>query len=557
MSGLLLAALATPALIALAWPWPSLRPIGLKLAPWAALPAAALTLAHFMVTAAAPTLEIPTLFVGIRLGLDETGSAFLLLTSLLWVIAGGFAAAYHREDPSRDSFFGFFVLTMTGSLGLVLAQDLVSFYLFFALMTFAAYGLVIHRRDQEAIRAGRVYLVLAIPGELALMAGVLAFGTAAGWEVAFGVETEAFWAGALSGELTSTFPGPFASPEFLAGLLVAGFAVKAGLAPLHVWLPLAHPVAPTAASALLSGALIKAGLLGWIRVLPTEVAIPSVGAGLVALGALTAIYAVVVGLAQDEAKTILAYSSVSQMGYMAVGTGVLVLEPSLAPLALPAVTIYALHHGLAKGALFLTVGVADRFLTSGPTATLGRWLILICALLPALALGGAPLTSGLFAKTVLVDAATRLDAAWMSSAGSLFFVAATGTVLLMVRFLERLARRMHDAPAPVHPGDRSLGVTVPWALLLIAVAAAPFWVVRAVRIPVEVSTPAFHYAPSSALLPLLLGVGIGAWIHFRPAVLGRAKGIRVPAGDVLVPVERAVVRRLESLRDLTGSTSDR
>ncbi len=558
MSGLLLAAVLVPALLALAWPWSRLRPVGVALAPWAAIPGLALSLVHFAGPGTTPSLEISILMVGLRLGVDGPGGAFLLLASFLWLAAGIFARSYHARDPRREAFFAFFVLTMTGNLGVILAQDLVSFYLFFALMTFSAYGLVIHHRDRRAIRAGRVYLVMAIGGELALLVGVLALVSVAGGAVGFGPEMEAAWAGLLGdlgGGGSAAVPGGFlssvtASPTLVAGLLLAGFGVKAGLAPLHIWLPLAHPVAPTAASALLSGVLIKAGLLGWLRVLPVEVSVPSVGTALLLAGAATALYGVLVGLAQDEAKAVLAYSSVSQMGYMAMGTGLLALEPRLAPVALAAVIHFALHHGVAKGALFLSVGVVDRLPRAGLDTPRWRRPILAGALLPVLALSGAPLTAGLLAKTELAHALVGFESTWTPALGHFLVVGAGGTALLMARFLVLLNRRTrrpnggHGAAG--EPAPPPWGLVAPWVAVLGAVVAAPLWVVHAHVPPEAAGAPGLTYMPPSSWLPLLLATILAAGVLLHPGTLGRLARVRIPPGDILLGVERPLRRLLFS-----------
>src|SRR5690606_9904977 len=127
-------------------------------------------------------------------------------------------------------------------------------------------------------------------------------------------------------ELPAVRAAVAASPSgpIVAGLLLAGFGVKVGAVPLHMWLPLAHPAAPTPASAVLSGAMSTAGLLGWLRVLPFgDASLPSIGIWVLAAGMLAAFAGVAAGLTQTDAKTALAYSSISQMGLltMAVGAG--------------------------------------------------------------------------------------------------------------------------------------------------------------------------------------------------------------------------------------------
>lgn len=250
------------------------------------------------------TIRWPDLLFGVQIGLDSIGRVFLGFSAILWFLAGQYALGYMLHDPRQKRFFLFFILTGLGNLSLPFAQDAASFYLAFATMTFAAYGLVIHYGTDAALRAGRVYLVMAILGEMLLLVGLLRLAHAAG--------------SALMTEMALAA----AEDQFACWLLFAGFGVKAGIPLLHLWLPLAHPVAPTPASAVLSGAMIKAGVLGWLGFLPFGVAeIPLLGRGMLIFGASAAFLAVLAGLCQRETKAVLAYSSISQMGYLTVGAG--------------------------------------------------------------------------------------------------------------------------------------------------------------------------------------------------------------------------------------------
>lgn len=246
---LLLPVFVWPLLLALVLMTGVLRRFVLVLAPWAALPGLVVSL---LLTPGA-MLDLPWLLLGASLGLDETASMFLFFTSFLWVVAGVYASGYFKEDPSRVRFFIAFLLAMAGNLGLILAQDMVLFYTLFALMSFASYVLVVHTATAAAIRAGRIYIMLVVVGEVLLFA---AFAMAA--QASGSLEFSA---------VRSTLAGAD-SKNWIIGLTLAGFGIKAGVIGLHVWLPLAHPVAPTPASAVLSGAMIAAGLLGWMRMLP-------------------------------------------------------------------------------------------------------------------------------------------------------------------------------------------------------------------------------------------------------------------------------------------------
>jgi formate hydrogenlyase subunit 3/multisubunit Na+/H+ antiporter MnhD subunit len=504
---------------------------GRALAPWAALPALAVALLP-----AAPTpASYPGLLLGTRVGVDATGGLFLLLTALLWTAAGIYARSYHAADGARPRLFFFWLLTLAGNLGVTVALDLVGFYLSFALMTFAAYGLVVHAGSAPALRAGRVYLGMAVLGEGMLLAGLLL--AAAGAEGT-----------GLAEIATAVADSP--RRELVVGLLLAGFGVKAGALPLHVWLPLAHPVAPTPANAVLSGCMIKAGLLGWLRFLPLgEAAVPTWGAVLAGLGLVAAFFGVVAGATQRDPKTALAYSSISQMGFLNLAVGLGLMAPDAWPYAWAACVAYALHHGLAKGALFLGVGVV--------AGAVGRARVVALAGLgfAALAVAGAPLTSGSLAKGALKGAAARVPEwpAWLDGALSL---AAVGTTLLMGRFLMLVWRAPH---APAHPS--TAGVWIPWVALLAAVGAVLRWV------PTHYELELGGYVPGVwvAAWPVVAG-GVLLWtaVSVARALRVRPEGVAVAPGDLLIPAERgaaALARRLAWRRsappDPVGALADR
>jgi formate hydrogenlyase subunit 3/multisubunit Na+/H+ antiporter MnhD subunit len=444
------------------------------------------------------------------LGLDDLGRIFLLFASFLWTCAGFYARGYLAKDPKRNRFFAFFLLTGTGNLGLILARDMISFYLFFVLMTFAAYGLIIHDRTAEARRAGLVYIVLAVIGEVFLITAFL-----------------------LRWMILCVDPlAPPACPEnqtLLLLLFSAGFGIKAGVIPLHMWLPLAHPVAPTPASAILSGAMIKAGLLGWIRFLPLgEAAVPNWGALFLGAGLAAAFYGVLVGLTQEDPKTILAYSSISQMGIMSTGIGIGFSAPEVWHVAMATLMFYALHHGLAKGALFLGVGMASAVREKGTPALLFGAAIL----LPALALAGGPLTSGALAKTALKEVYHYTTSPWALTLEWLLVFSSVGTALLMTHFLcTLLARARVDQRSPA-PGKIQW---VSWLVLVLA-ASSSAWLLAPEEFPIETAKLLFAAQIWSGTWTVLLGGFLG-WILFRWT--GR-KGKRplpaIPAGDLLVGI---------------------
>jgi formate hydrogenlyase subunit 3/multisubunit Na+/H+ antiporter MnhD subunit len=237
-------------------------------------------------------------------------------------------------------------------------------------------------------------------------------------------------------------------------LLIAGFGLKMGLVPLHVWLPIAHPAAPMPASAVLSGAIIKAGVIGLIRFLPFEAALPDWGGALTAIGLVTVFYGVAMGITQANPKTVLAYSSVSQMGFIATVLGMALAAGNGG--ATLAAAFYAAHHILAKGALFLGVGV------SAASGARRWWPVLLPAALLALGFGGLPLTGGGLAKLAVK---APLGEGVVSLLATL---AGAGSTLLMLHFLHRLSATA-DVETCAPPG-----LAWPWLAMAFAAVAIPW-----------------------------------------------------------------------------------
>jgi formate hydrogenlyase subunit 3/multisubunit Na+/H+ antiporter MnhD subunit len=469
---LLLLTPGLPLLLALAMVFPGWRAAVVWLAPWAVLPALGLLVLGDL------KLELPWLLLGSHFGSDALSRGLLLLTAPLWLLAGIYAQSYLAHDPHKHRFFAFFLLAAAGNLGALVAQDAVSFYLFFALMSFAAYALVIHDGRAASLFAGRVYIVLVLVGETFLLGGLLLWASLVGGLEMARVLHPQDWQGHLA-----------------LVLLFVGFGVKAGVLGLHVWLPLAHPAAPTPASAVLSGAMIKLGVLGWLRFLPPGLDWAPV---LIALGLTAAFYGVAAGLLQHNPKTLLAYSSISQMGLITLGVGLGLAVPELWPAAVSAVLFLVLHHGWAKGALFLSTG-----LRPGPS-----WVIKALLVLPALSLAAAPLTSGSLVKTQLEALAQTTP--WAEPLGLLLGLSSVATTLLMVRFLALVW------PQPEAKSARSAGLLVGWLGLAAGSVALAWWPQPAILLGLEKIL--------AAAWPVLLGIGL-AWGAYR---LGLTRVLRPP-----------------------------
>jgi formate hydrogenlyase subunit 3/multisubunit Na+/H+ antiporter MnhD subunit len=446
--------------------------------------------------------------LGLSLAVDGAGAVFLGTGALLWLIAGFYARSYMAGGPRAGQFSAFWLGTLAGTHGTVIAADIVTFYMSFSLMSLASYALVVHDREPAAWRAGRIYIILAIVGETSLLAGFIIAAAAADSLVITQVQ--------------AALPDSPLRNWALAGFLV-GFGMKAGLVPLHVWLPLAHPQAPTPASAVLSGVIVNAGIIGLMRFVPFDGGAWS--ATLVVLGLATTYYGALAGLTQANTKALLAYSTLSQMGVLVTVIG--------AAEATSAASLYAAHHGLAKGALFLGIGVV---------AAAGRrhlrWVLPVVVLM-ALSIAGLPLTGGALAKLAIKDPLGD------GMTGTLVTASAVTTALVMLRFvwLEATAPR-DDAGTP------PLGLVLPWAATVVASLAGP-WVL----FPVLTDHPAsYPFTPENlwaGLWPILLALAIAAL-----ALILKLPAVSLPQGDLVVIAEAAArrIRRAFAATALTART---
>lgn len=467
--------------------------------------------------------ELPWLLLGCTFALDATSRVFLAFSALVWAAAGWVAMFRVRADPRAGRFRVLFLLAMGGNLWAIAAQDLVSFYAGFSVMGIAAFGLVVHEASRQpggparVLEAGRVYLAMTLGAELALFSALVL----------------------IARETGTLTPTPADLAEVGDGalvLLILGLAVKAGLVPLHLWLPPTYANAPEPVAAVLAGAMSKLALLGWLRWLPLgESASLEWGALLILLGLASLVLGCVIGLIQSDARAVLAYSSVAKAGLLTLTLGLIWIHPELAPVGIAAVALYAAHHGLVKSALFLGVGQRAAGLDPG--------LALTGLLFLALAMAGAPVTSGAVVKAG-IKPMVAADWAWLDP---FVWVTTAAMALLMLRFLwtlevpERAVRRAQTADLgwlsllavvlvfPFLAGDPADWLGSPVPLLAALAITLPFWL--AARIRPGVMAPLVGAVPPGDLLVLarpataslgwLGGLTLGLWLRAVKALQAR------------------------------------
>ena len=382
--------------------------------------------------------------LGLTFKVDVFSLIVALTAGMLWVLVTMYSHNYMQVENHRNRFYLWMSVTFGGILGTVMSGDLFTMYLFFEMMTFSSYFLVAHNQRNEAIVAGRSYIYMSIVGGLSILLGMFLLYNHTG--------TLAF------GPLAYKMQGLSYTKYIIAALFIGGFGVKAGMLPLHVWLPRAHPVAPTPASSLLSGIMIKIGAYGILRVLVSyfvpsfgEIAMygeslweayQNIGAVVVIwIGIITMAVGVFMALQQGNMKRMLAYHSVSQMGYIIMGIGVAAYLGTKGAMGFSGAIYHMVNHALFKALLFMVVGMVyirtkelDMYKLGGLWRKM-PFTALLC-LIAALGITGMPGFNGFASKSLLHHAiieAYEYGHASFKYAEIIFTVVSAGTVCSFIK----------------------------------------------------------------------------------------------------------------------------
>jgi len=269
---------------------------------------------------------------------------FVSLSTLLWLVTTIYAIGYLEGSPHRSRFFGFFSLCVTATVGVALSGNLITFLIFYELLTLSTYPLLVHRGTEEARHAGKTYLRYTIFGGALLLLGTV-------WLYSLTGTLEFTPRGFLNGIDAQHYP----ALVMIFILLIGGLGVKAALFPLHGWLPKAM-VAPAPVSALLHAvAVVKAGAFGIVRVVYDVFGVEfAAGLGVTTplawLAAFTIIYGSLRAIYQDDLKRRLAFSTISQVSYITLGVAI------AGPIAAIGGVVHLVHQGLMKITLFFCAG---------------------------------------------------------------------------------------------------------------------------------------------------------------------------------------------------------
>lgn len=330
-----------------------------------------------------------------RMGFDTLGAFFALLGTVMFALTAVYALSYTLEDAHRTRFFALLFSTLLTLIGLGAAQNLLTFYLWFELLSLVSFPLVLHTGTPAARAASMKYLGFSVFGASMALFGMLLLGAPC---------MQTFAAGGL--------PLPSGNTATWAYLLMAvGFCCKAGLMPLSNWLPTAHPEAPAPASALLSGVITKAGMLGLIRITyyvcgASHVRGTFAQTALLLLALCTIFTGSMLAFKEKQLKKRLAFSSVSQLSYVVLG--VMLLNTT----ALSGALLQILFHSFAKVGLFLTAGAIMHqtgFTRIDQLSGIGKRMpvTMVCFCAYSLSLVGIPPFGGFFAKWQLAVGALQ------------------------------------------------------------------------------------------------------------------------------------------------------
>lgn len=329
--------------------------------------------------------------------IDAIGKMFAMLVTIVWVCSGLFSFIYMKHEWKEKRFFGFYLIVYGVLIGLDFAGNLITFYIFYEFMTLMSVPLVLHSGTKEAIMAGLKYLFYSLCGAYMSLLGIYFLSRYCNTNALMFSKGGILDFNVIAGHENLIL--------IIAFFMILGFGVKAGMFPMHAWLTLAHPEAPAPASAVLSGIIVKSGILALIRVIyfvfGTEILRGTwVQYAWLILALITIFMGSLLAYREKGLKKRLAYSTVSQISYILLGLGF------MNQVALTGAILHTICHAFTKSALFLIAGAM--IFKTGKTrvdeyAGIGKRMpiTMLCFTAASFALIGIPPAGGFISKWYL------------------------------------------------------------------------------------------------------------------------------------------------------------
>jgi formate hydrogenlyase subunit 3/multisubunit Na+/H+ antiporter MnhD subunit len=333
---------------------------------------------------------------GLHLKVDIMRYAMLFISGLAWFLATMYSTQYLIKKKNRNRYYFFFMLTYATTLGVFMSENLLNMFTFFEGMSLTSYALVIHDEDRYSHEAGKSYLAMAIAGGMVML---------------FGILMEFDYTGTLDiGDMGAILPTLGSVKYTIALLIMFGFMIKASVFPLHTWLPKAYPAAPSPASAILSGILLKTGLFGIIIIL-VELMDSDIYLSMLiyTLGLINIFLGGILAMLQRNIKRIIAYSSMSQTGFMLMGIGLVGILGESGGVALVGTILFMINHAFFKILLFFGAGIIYMILGELSINKIGgfgrnKLKLKLFFLIGVLGVAGMPGLSGFVSKTLVHEA---------------------------------------------------------------------------------------------------------------------------------------------------------
>lgn len=453
---------------------------------------------------------------GLYFKLDMYRYIFVWLTALIWFLITIYSTQYLISYKNRNRYYLFFMLTYWSTLGVFISQNFLNLFTFFEIMSLTSYPLIIHDEDKCSHEAAETYIIMTVIGGLVLLMGLFLLYDY--------TQTLDIY------EMRLLLKNIGNIKYLITGLIIFGFGVKAGMMPVHIWLPKAHTSAPAPASAILSGVLLKTGIFGIL--ITSEIIVPGdiyVSRTLLILGFLTMFIGGFLAIFQRNIKRILAYSSMSQMGYIIVGTGLTGMLQKNKYMALYATLYHIINHMVFKVLLFMGAGIIYMTLHKLSINDIGGFrrnkkVLKVVFFIGVCGIIGMPGFNGFISKNMLHHALTEAvglyGGFWLHFAEAVFVISSAFTTAYILKlFVAVFVEKSNDDMESIRikATGRALVPMAILAFITVFIGIYPKFIINILSKSVETFNIyhkiEFHFYTAQNIKSSFISIGLGVLIY--------------------------------------------